>query len=94
MPKTGKQYIVPFRTDEDRVELRKWMGQHNGMSIMKSDWGYHDDMNWHDVFDAYVIKITNPKTELLFVLAFPDAKDISGLNRNADHDWRHLPNRP
>lgn len=83
--------MFPFRDEEAKTEIRKWMGEHNGISILKTDWCWNDSDRWHSMYDTYLLKITNPRTEMLFLLAFPQAKDITELNCNeSDNDWRRI----
>ena len=89
MASNNKEYLVPIPSAEIKTEMRKWMGRHNGMSILRSDWYYTDDNRRHWLDDCYIIKITNPKTELLFCLSYPDAKDITGTSRE-NNEWRLL----
>lgn len=73
MSKPKKQYVVPFHTPEDRQRIRDWVGTHNGMSILKTDEVFDSEGISVIFYDAYVLGITNRKTEMLFVLSFPEA---------------------
>jgi len=89
MALTGKEYLMPLQNDEAKKKFRQWMGAHNGMSIMKSEWVWCDNDRRHFIDDAYIIKITNPRTELLFCLAFPEAKNLEGVDRDSN-EWRQI----
>ena len=72
MSKAKKTYVFPILNEDARTKIRNWIGTHNGMSIAKSDiyWGHEDSIV---TIDVYVLNISNPKTEMLFVLSFPEA---------------------
>lgn len=90
MSKPKKEYVVLLKDDEYKQMIRDWIGTHNGMSILKSDWCYVEKGASVDSYDTYIIGITNPKTEMLFVLTFPEAikKDkMRGDASNLSHWW-------
>ena len=89
MSKPKKEYIYLIANSDDKQKIRNWIGTHNGISILRSDWCYVPDgasLNSHDI---YILGITNPKTELLFTLTFPTAMDKKKyeLERDKNCDW-------
>jgi len=78
MSRTKKVYAFPIKDDAAREKIRKWVGQHNGMSILRSDYCWIGEPVGHSV-DTYILAITNPNTEMLFVLSFPKAVEESQM---------------
>ena len=76
MAKFSKQYVYILRNGADKTDIRKWIGKHNGVSIAKSDWVHENDdsSNRYGWEDCYILTIKNEKTELLYVLSFPNSK--------------------
>lgn len=70
MTKFSKQYIYFIKNKEDKRRIRRWIGSHNGMSILYSDWLYRINGISIDSDEAYILEIKNKKTELLFKLTF------------------------
>lgn len=87
MSKFKKEYVFPIRSEEDRQKIRDWVGTHNGMSILKSDWCYTPAGISVECIDTYILGITNPKTEMLFLLKFPEVVDKDELDHNANMEW-------
>ncbi len=73
MTKFSKQYVYFIRNKEDKRRIRKWVGSHNGMSILYSDWLYRINGISIGEDEAYILEIKNKKTELLFKLTFSNA---------------------
>ena len=90
MASTGDEYVIPFKNDEAKDKFRKWMGKHNGMSMLHADWVYTDEGGFHSGYDAYKVKVTNPKTVLLLVLTFPEAMSEEQVAENKP-DWESSP---
>ena len=86
MAKPKKQYVVPLRSPEEKRKIRDWVGTHNGMSILKTDWVVDQEGFTITSFDIYVLGITNPKTEMLFLLSFPEAMEKEQFE-DGQQDW-------
>jgi len=87
--KHKKQYIVPIKTDEAKQKIRDWVGTHNGMSILRSDWVYDLGGVSVEYCDTYILGITNSKTEMLFLLSFPEAVEKEQFLSEAAEDWKN-----
>lgn len=87
MSKFKKEYVIPIKTDEAKQKIRDWVGTHNGMSILRSDWVYDLEGISVESHDTYVLSITNPKTEMLFILSFPEAIEKEQFLRESAQDW-------
>lgn len=87
MSKFKKQYVIPIRTTEDKQRVRDWVGTHSGMSILKADWVYAQSNISVITYDIYVLGITNPKTEMLFILSFPEAIEKNQFDDEHKSNW-------
>lgn len=86
MSKHKKQYVIPLRSPEEKQKIRDWVGTHNGMSILKTEEVF--DLGFSTTFyDVYFLGITNPKTEMLFVLSFPEAIEKEQFESERRQDW-------
>ncbi len=89
MSKPKKNYVMPFVTPEDKQKIRDWVGMHNGMSILRTGWRYCVEGISVNSIDYYMLSITNPKTEMLFILSFPEALEEDEFNKKVEDDWAH-----
>lgn len=87
MSRPKKEYIYPLIDGDDKQKIRNWIGTHNGISILRSDWCYFPDGVSLDSYETYILGITNPKTELLFTLTFPMAIEKKKYEDNRDKNW-------
>lgn len=87
MSKPKKQYVVPIHTPEDKQRVRDWVGTHSGMSILKTDEVFYTEGVSLTFYDIYVLGITNPKTEMLFVLSFPEATKKAQFDDELKKAW-------
>ena len=85
LAKFNKQYVYPFLNDDEKDKIRKWIGKHNGVSIARTDWMYLPQENSMSWTDCYILNIKNEKTELLYVLSFPDSPTLEA--RGDLHRW-------
>jgi len=87
MSKFKKQYVFPLKTTEDKQKIRDWVGTHNGMSILKTEWVFDQEGISITSYDIYVLGITNPKTEMLFLLSFPEAMEKKQFEAERHEAW-------
>lgn len=87
--KPKKQYVFPLKSPEDKQKIRDWVGTHNGMSILKSEEGCVQEGDGVNLYDIYVLGITNPKTEMLFILSFPEAIEKERFDAKCEQVWKN-----
>ena len=87
MSKHQKQYVIPIRLPEDKQKIRNWVGAHNGMSILKTDWVFDTENFSITSYETYVLGITNPKTEMLYLLSFPEAIEKGEFEAVQQEAW-------
>ncbi len=87
MSKFKKQYVFPIKSDECKQKIRDWVGTHNGMSILRTEEVFGLEGISTIFYDIYVLGITNPKTEMLFLLSFPEAIEKEQFEADRQKDW-------